>query len=470
MRRAHTVEQVRAAEAELMARLPEGTLMQRAATGLAVAISNFLGRTYGARVVLLIGSGDNGGDALYAGARLARRGAQVTAVLLSSKAHAEGLAALLAAGGRVGSTDDIPTADVVVDGIVGIGGRPGLRPDALVAVELADQYDVPIVAVDTPSGVDVDTGETPEPHVRAALTVTFGTHKICHFIDPAAIACGPVHLVEIGLDVPPAAVESLQAADVRDFYPVPHGESDKYSRGVLGLMVGSRQYPGAAVIATSGALGGPVGMVRYVGPDAVAAEVRAAHPEIVAGEGRVQAWTIGSGLGDELDVDRIRELLDAEEPVVLDADGLKALDESGDHTAVLVTPHAGELSRMLGVDRSTVEAERLEACPARRRTLRRHRPPQGLHHRHRQPRRPRPRQHQRHPLAGHRRRRRRPGRPLRRPPRVRSHAARCGLPRRLPSRRRGEPGLEQRSRHGPLRRCLPSRSHAVSVASLTISG
>ena len=215
MRRAYTVEQVRAAEAELMARLPEGALMQRAATGLAVAISNFLGGTYGTRVVLLIGSGDNGGDALYAGARLARRGARVTAVLLSAKAHAEGLAALRAAGGRVGSTDDIPAADVVVDGIVGIGGRPGLRPDALAAVELADEHGVPIVAVDTPSGVDVDSGETPEPHVRAALTVTFGTHKICHFIDPAATACGPVHLVEIGLDLPSAPVESLQAADVR---------------------------------------------------------------------------------------------------------------------------------------------------------------------------------------------------------------------------------------------------------------
>jgi hydroxyethylthiazole kinase-like uncharacterized protein yjeF len=360
MRHAHTAEQVRAAEAELMARLPEGTLMQRAATGLAVAVSNFLGGTYGARVVLLIGSGDNGGDALYAGARLARRGAQVTAVLLSTKAHAAGLEALKAAGGRVGSTDDIRTADVVVDGIVGIGGRPGLRPDAVAAVESAGEYGVPIVAVDTPSGVEVDTGETPQPHVRAALTVTFGTHKICHFIDPAATACGPVHLVDIGLDLPPAPVESFQAADVRGRYPVPHGESDKYSRGVLGLMVGSTQYPGAAVIATAGALGGPVGMVRYVGPDAVAAEVRAAHPEIVAGDGRVQAWTIGSGLGDELDIDRIRELLDAEEPVVLDADGLKALDESGDHTGVLVTPHAGELARMLGVDRPTVEAKRLE--------------------------------------------------------------------------------------------------------------
>ena len=384
MRSAHTVEQVRAAEADLMARVPEGTLMQRAATGLAVAISNFLGGTYGARVVLLIGSGDNGGDALYAGARLARRGAQVTAVLLSDKAHRAGAEALRTAGGRlVTSTpltgltsadpsatadpaattavaDLIRSADVVVDGIVGIGGRPGLRPEALAVVQLAERFGVPIVAVDTPSGVDVDTGETPEPHVNAALTITFGTHKICHFVDPAATACGPVHLIDIGLDLPPAEVESLQTSDIARLYPVPHGESDKYSRGVLGLMVGSTQYPGAAVIATSGALGGPVGMVRYVGPDAVAEAVRAAHPEIVAGEGRVQAWAIGSGLGDELDIPRIRELLDAEEPVVLDADGLKALDDSGDHFDVLATPHAGELARLLDVDRATVEAERLK--------------------------------------------------------------------------------------------------------------
>jgi hydroxyethylthiazole kinase-like uncharacterized protein yjeF len=360
MRRAHTVEQVRAAEADLMARLPEGTLMQRAATGLAVAISNFVGFTYGARVVLLIGSGDNGGDALYAGEKLARHGAQVAAILLSDKAHPAGLAALLAAGGRVGSTDDIRTADVVVDGIVGIGGRPGLRPDALAAVQVADEHHVPIVAVDMPSGVEVDAGETPAEHVNAALTVTFGTHKICHLIDPAAAACGPVHLVDIGLDLPPAPVESLQTADIRALYPVPTGESDKYSRGVLGLIAGSAQYPGAAVIASSGALAGPIGMLRYVGPDQVAEAVRAAHPEVVAGEGRVQAWAVGSGLGDELDIAKVRDLLDADEPVLLDADGLKALDDSGDHANVLITPHAGELARLLDVERSEVEAERLK--------------------------------------------------------------------------------------------------------------
>jgi len=358
MRRAHTVSQVRKAEQELMARLPDGTLMQRAATGLAVAISNFMGFVYGARVVLLVGSGDNGGDALYAGVQLARRGASVTAVLLSDKVHPAGLAALRLAGGRVGPTDVIPGADVVVDGIVGIGGRPGLKPDALAAVELAASHGVPVVAVDVPSGVDVDTGETPEPHVRADLTVTFGTHKICHLIDPAATACGVVHLVDIGLDLPSPAVEALQAADVRALYPVPRGESDKYSRGVLGLMVGSSQFPGAAVITTAGALGGPVGMIRYVGPDAVAEAVRAAHPEVVAGEGRVQAWAIGSGLGDKADAGQIRRLTQEEEPVVVDADGLKALDPPL-RGAVVMTPHAGELARLLGASREEVEMRRL---------------------------------------------------------------------------------------------------------------
>ena len=126
MRSAHTVEQVRAAEKELMDRLPEGALMQRAATGLAVAIADLLGSTYAARVLLLVGAGDNGGDALWAGAMLARRGVSVEAVLLSSKVHVDGLEALRAAGGRTVLAADAREPDVMVDGIVGIGGRPGL--------------------------------------------------------------------------------------------------------------------------------------------------------------------------------------------------------------------------------------------------------------------------------------------------------------------------------------------------------
>src|SRR5215207_4790006 len=203
MRSAHTVEQVRAAEAALMATLPEGALMQRAAAGLASAVLDLLGRAYGARVLLLVGGGDNGGDTLYAGALLARRGVRVSAWLLSELPHVGGLAALKAAGGRVvtGAPREVP--DVVLDGIVGIGGRPGLRPVAVSALEAL--AGTPVVAVDVPSGVDVDTGQIDGAAVRADVTVTFGTHKVALLADPAAAYAGAVHLVDIGLDLPEAA-------------------------------------------------------------------------------------------------------------------------------------------------------------------------------------------------------------------------------------------------------------------------
>ena len=358
MRHAHTVEQVRAAEEALMSTLPDGALMQRAAAGLAYAVVDLLGGAYGRRVLLLVGGGDNGGDALYAGAMLARRGCGVEAVLLSEHAHEAGLAALRAAGGR---TVDLPTArpDVVVDGVVGIGGRPGLQPEAARMVRLL--HGVPVVAVDTPSGVDVDTGELDGDHVVADLTVTFGTHKVCHLVDPAAAACGAVHLVDIGLDLPDPAVESLQPEDVAALLPHPAGESHKYTRGVVGVRAGSAEYPGAGLLSVAGAASGLAGMVRYVGDDAVAAMVREAHPEVV-GAGRVQAWVVGSGSGDGAR-GTLEEALADDLPTVVDADALAHLARPVPVPAVL-TPHAGELAAMLGVDREEVEARPLHHARA----------------------------------------------------------------------------------------------------------
>lgn len=352
MRRAHTVEQVRAAEGEVLARLPEGALMQRAAAGLAVAIAELLGGVYGRRVLLLVGSGDNGGDALYAGAMLARRGAHVEAVLLSEHVHAAGLAALRAQYGAVVLTEQAARPDVVVDGIVGIGGRPGLEPGAAAAV--ARFPGVPVVAVDVPSGVEVDTGRIDGPHVRADLTVTFGTHKPAHLIDPAAEACGVVTLVDLDLDLPAAAIEALQADDVATLLPRPGSFAHKYTRGVVGVSAGSAAYPGAAVLCASGAASGLAGMVRYVGP--VADAVRARHPGIVAAEGRVQAWVVGSGSDDQA-ADALARALQDGVPVLVDAAALKHV-VPGSGTLVL-TPHAGELAEMLGVERAEVEADQL---------------------------------------------------------------------------------------------------------------
>ncbi|MGW0189220.1 NAD(P)H-hydrate dehydratase [Streptomyces sp. NPDC003362] len=372
MRTAYGVETVRAAERELMARLPEGTLMQRAAAGLATACAQVLGRVYGSRVVLLVGSGDNGGDALYAGARLARRGAGVTAVLLTpGRAHAGGLAALRRAGGAVAAAGAgetlIERADLVVDGIVGIGGKGGLRAEAVPLAEAAARARAAVVAVDLPSGVDADTGEVRGAALRADVTVTFGTHKPGLLIDPAREYAGSVRLVDIGLELPAdAEVEALQHADVAALLPEPAGESDKYRRGVVGVAAGSARYPGAAVLAVAGALRGGAGAVRYVGPagDAVIAR----FPETLVSDagpkraGRVQAWVVGPGAGD--DAGTVAEVLAADVPVLVDADGLRLADAGvvrARTAPTLMTPHAGEAAALLGVSREEVEGARLSA-------------------------------------------------------------------------------------------------------------
>jgi len=168
-----------------------------------------------------------------------------------------------------------------------------------------------------------------------------------------------VELVEIGLDLPPATVEVLQTADVAALLPRPDRESDKYRRGVVGVAAGSARYTGAAVLCVGGALRGGAGMVRYLGADEPAALVRARWPEVVVGEGRVQAWTVGSGAGDDAAARLDRALAD-DVPTVVDADALQAVaGRRGRSVPLLLTPHAGELARLVGADRDDVEARRL---------------------------------------------------------------------------------------------------------------
>jgi hydroxyethylthiazole kinase-like uncharacterized protein yjeF len=371
MRTAYSVEMVRAAERELMARLPDGTLMQRAAAGLAAACADVLGKVYGSRVVLLVGSGDNGADALYAGARLAKRGAGVTAVLLApDRTHPGGLAALRRAGGRAVRGPEtaeaaLRRADLVVDGIVGIGGKGGLRPDAAALVDVVGETRAAVVAVDLPSGVEAGTGEVRGAAVRADLTVTFGAHKPGLLVDPAREYAGSVRLVDIGLALPgEAELEALQHADVAALLPVPGAGSDKYRRGVVGIAAGSSRYPGAAVLAVAGALRGGAGAVRYVGPAGDAVLARFPETLVSTGRpqeaGRVQAWVVGPGAGD--DAGTVAAVLEADVPVLVDADGLRLADRGAvraRRAPTLLTPHAGEAAALLGVPREEVEGARL---------------------------------------------------------------------------------------------------------------
>ncbi|MFI5935675.1 NAD(P)H-hydrate dehydratase [Actinoplanes sp. NPDC051494] len=370
MRQAWRVVDVRSAEKALMATVPDGTLMQRAAAGLARRCALLLqesGGVYGATVVLLVGSGDNGGDALYAGARLASRGAAVLAILLQpDRVHAEGLRALRRAGGRTAG-DLPPRADLVVDGIVGIGATGGLRaPAAALVNRLAglrgrDGARAPVVAVDVPSGVTVDTGDVPGDAVRADVTVTFGCLKPAHVVGAAAALAGHVELIDIGLGATLRADPAVRVADVSDissWWPRPSASSDKYNRGVVGVATGSARYPGAAVLSVTGAQAGPTGMVRYSG--SAAREVLAGHPSVVATErvsesGRVQAWVCGSGLGTGEDARaELRGVLATSLPVLLDADALTLLadgqhaDELRRDAPLVLTPHDGEFARLTG--------------------------------------------------------------------------------------------------------------------------
>src|SRR3954452_1346225 len=173
MRSLYDADTVREGEKPLLASLPEGTLMQRAATALARRCAQLVGGVYGSRVVLLVGGGNNGGDALYAGAALARRGARVDALLLSELVHEDGLRAFdRAAGRRRMAGDDIDRALTVaaalaVDGMLGIGGTGPLRPAYARLASMTSDADALVVAVDVPTGVDASTGATQPDAVRA---------------------------------------------------------------------------------------------------------------------------------------------------------------------------------------------------------------------------------------------------------------------------------------------------------------
>ncbi|WP_188484689.1 NAD(P)H-hydrate epimerase [Cellulomonas carbonis] len=414
---AHAARDVRAAEEPLLAqeRAFSGGLMDRAATALAGTVRRRLvvrrGRVVGSTVVALVGPGNNGGDALHALAHLAGRGVRCVAVLTSAEVHGGGLAALTdrgatvlalvdgAPGRRVWVGDALAeavAADVVLDGLLGIGARGPLREPAAELVRLlgelldrelagtgkrADALLPEVVAVDVPSGIGVDDGTVPGPVLRADRTVTFGTAKPGLLLPPAAALAGELELVDLGLAATlaaDAAVRRLVADDVPGLWPVPGRTAHKYTRGVVGVVAGTSTYPGAAVLTVAGAQGAGCGMVRYVGPDRVRDAVLAAHPEVVTGgdtDVRVQAWVLGPGLdpADEEQAARARSVLErlgaagrpeGRVPVVVDAGALALLPDRVPPRVVL-TPHAGELARLLSSRGTEVSRDDVDAEPLR---------------------------------------------------------------------------------------------------------
>lgn len=361
-----TADQVRAAEQAHWDLHPDDDLMARAAAGVAGAARRLLADhpTPNERpiVVVAAGGGNNAGDALFAAADLADEGSDVCLWIVSDKTHPAGLTAALRAGAhlvsRAEALDALPDADLVLDGVFGIGGRAGL-PDSVAAFAAACRdHDARVLAVDVPSGLAAD-GVAPgdAASFAAEATVTFIAEKLCHVATPAAERCGRVELVDIGVDAARAQVFRVEESDLAQWYPWPGAEAQKYSRGVVGLDTGSPGYPGAAMLGTAGALFAGTGMIRYAGPESVAGPVVQHWPSVVPGEGRVQAWVCGSGW-DEPDAERLARRVGDGVPMVLDAGALEVLPDELPE-GCLLTPHAGELARLLGVEREAVEDDPL---------------------------------------------------------------------------------------------------------------
>ncbi|MFD0867444.1 bifunctional ADP-dependent NAD(P)H-hydrate dehydratase/NAD(P)H-hydrate epimerase, partial [Tessaracoccus lubricantis] len=247
---------------------------------------------------------------------------------------------------------------LVIDAVTGLGSRPELPTTTATFAEACEASAVPVLSVDLPSGLDADSGQVHDSF-RAQHTVTFAALKACHVQEPAASRCGQVHVVDIGVPVPQdegQAVRQADEADVARWWPRPDATSDKYSRGVVMLDTGSEHYQGAALLTVAGALNAGAGMVRYTGR-VHSGLVLSRFPSVVVGEGRAQAMVLGSGWVDTDGAEgRVANARLHGLPAVVDANALYALPQ-GRLDGWLLTPHAGELSRMLGCSRSHVQTE-----------------------------------------------------------------------------------------------------------------
>lgn len=314
-------------------------------------------------ILLLVGPGGNGGDALYAGAFLAEEGHHVDALLLGNgKVHQSALAYYESLGGQIIS--DFPPHylyRLVIDGLFGIGGRGGLTPELASLVESFSASGIPILAIDVPSGVHADSGELPPgvmvtvegfdndapmarqkipAHIDADVTITFGGLRRAHAVSPACgeVLCADINIAGGGGKSLSAELSQVQAKDatpqmfaskayqrkdslferanlkataphihrIGQHFTVlnmePGPDHDKYSGGIVGIVAGSGTYPGAAVLSVKAAVRATSAMVRYVGP--ALNFVIQSLPEVVATQslataGRVQAWVHGPGRGLE---------------------------------------------------------------------------------------------------------------------------------------------------------------------------
>ncbi|MDQ4133649.1 MAG: NAD(P)H-hydrate dehydratase [Actinomycetota bacterium] len=320
---------------------PVDVLIHRAGSAVARAAVDMLGGTYGRRVVVVAGKGNNGADGRWAAGWLRRRGVRVTVVEAAE------------------APDRLPPSDLVIDAAYGTGFR--------------GEYDAPdpgapVLAVDIPSGVDGLTGEAAPGAVRAAHTVTFAALKPGLLLHPGADRAGPVAVADIGLDVSDATMGLVEWTDVSHWLPDPGSETHKW-KSALWVAAGSPGLTGAAHLCARAALRSGAGVVRLgvpgSGPDPGSPEVVGRPmPDtdwdayVLEDSDRTKALVVGPGIGRTDDtIAAVRRLIAATPlPLVVDADGLFALGDrkeaahalAGRDAPTVLTPHEGEYARLAG--------------------------------------------------------------------------------------------------------------------------
>lgn len=358
MRQVLTAEQVRMAERAAQTAEPGLDLMAMAADVVASVASRVSPE---GPVLVVVGPGNNGGDGLFAAARLAAQ-RPVLLWLAGRTAHQGGLEQAVRAGAQeveaLGAVRVLADCTLVIDAFTGIGARPGLPDEVATFAAACEAEGVPVLSVDLPSGLAADSA-TLQPSFKANHTVAFVAPKPCHVMAPAADRCGRIHLFDLGVQPQEGNLRQAEESDVAAWWPAPDASSHKYTRGVVTLDTGSESYPGAALLSASGALHAGAGMVRYTGRVA-SGLLLTRFPSVVIGDGRAEATVLGSGWGEsETAASRVEWARLHQIAAVVDADALYALP-AGRLDGWLLTPHAGELSRLLGCTRSHVESHPLE--------------------------------------------------------------------------------------------------------------
>ena len=339
----YTSEEMRAAEEAYPgypATVPE--LMSRAGGAVAAAVS----RHYpGARVVAVCGKGSNGGDGRIAAGLL---GAEVVEV-----------------------GQDVPTrCDVIVDALFGTGFRDEPRPETARQIEQINAAGLPVVSVDVPSGVNASTGEVAGAAVQAALTVTFHGLKVGLVVAPGRFQAGELELEDIGLQ-PRSTEHQLVTAEILGLVPRKTERDNKYSAGSVLVVGGSQGMSGAAALAARAAFRADAGYVAVAAPEEslpvletlVVEAVKRPLDDVFDAVGRAGALALGPGLGRSPEKkELVRRLLEETDvPAVVDADALHELEPFTREAATVLTPHSGELGRLIGEESSWVDAHRLEA-------------------------------------------------------------------------------------------------------------